>query len=208
MSETMNYSAYSDEKIIKMIKEGNEDIMDFLLNKYKGIVKRKARTMFLVGGDTDDLIQEGMIGLYKAIRDFNEKKEASFFTFANMCIDRQIYTAINASNRKKHRPLNTYVSFSNIQDCDEFSGNGYTEGRTDKVSNPEELYIDKENVMYIQKALEESLSVFEYKVLQMYMDGTGYQEIAEKMDKKPKAIDNALQRIKLKANKIVMVMEG
>lgn len=200
----MDYSEYSDEKIIEMIKGGNENIMDVLLNKYKGVVKRKARTMFLVGGDTDDLIQEGMIGLYKAIRDYNGRKEASFATFANLCIDRQIYTAVNASNRKKHSPLNYYVSFSNVDSDNQYARKAYTEGQTDKICNPEELYIDKENVMYIEKALEEALSTFEYEVLNMYIDGMGYHEIAEKMNKSPKAIDNALQRIKLKVNKIVM----
>lgn len=200
MSNKEDYSVYSDEKIIDMFRNGNEDSIDFLMNKYKGMVKKKARTMFLVGGDTDDLIQEGMIGLYKAVRDYDEKRDTLFCTFASMCIDRQMYNVINASNRKKHVPLNTYVSFYNSGTDKEFSNN--------KISNPEELYIDKENVMYIQKSLEKSLSAFEYEVLKRYINGEGYQEIAEKMDKKPKAIDNALQRIKLKVNKVLMIMEG
>lgn len=200
MSGEKDYSVYSDEKIIDMFRNGNEDSIDFLMNKYKGMVKRKARTMFLVGGDTDDLIQEGMIGLYKAVRDYDEKRDTLFCTFANMCVDRQIYNVINASNRKKHVPLNTYVPFYNSGTDEELSGNS--------ISNPEELYIDKENVMYIQKLLEKSLSTFEYEVVKRYIDGEGYQEIAEKMNKKPKAIDNALQRIKLKVNKILMIMEG
>lgn len=199
---TIDYSALPDEKLILLLREGKGEVTDFLLDKYKGIVKRKARTMFLIGGDTDDLIQEGMIGLYKAIRDFDEDKETSFLTFANLCIDRQIYTAINASNRKKHSPLNSYVSFSKAQE--EGSRNiGYLlNNNSDNLKNPEELYIDKENVMFIERELERSLSEFEYQVLSMYIEGSGYQEIARRMDKKPKAIDNALQRIKNKVNEI------
>lgn len=201
----IDYSALPDEKLILMFREGNGDVTDFLLEKYKGIVKRKARTMFLIGGDTDDLIQEGMIGLYKAIRDFNEDRETSFLTFANLCIDRQIYTAINASNRKKHSPLNTYVSFSKAQE-ESAHNNGYLFNNSDNLKNPEDLYIDKENVMYIEKELTRILSEFEYQVLCMYIEGSGYQEIARKMDKKPKAIDNALQRIKNKVNEITAKM--
>ena len=107
----MDYSVMTDEKLIELSRDGKDEVIDYLLDKYKGLVRRKARTMFLVGGDTDDLIQEGMIGLYKAVRDYDVRKEASFLTFANLCIDRQIYSAINASNRKKHSPLNSYISF-------------------------------------------------------------------------------------------------
>lgn len=204
--ENIDYSTLPDEKLILMLRKGNGEVTDFLLDKYKGIVKRKARTMFLIGGDTDDLIQEGMIGLYKAIHDFDEDKETSFLTFANLCIDRQIYTAINASNRKKHSPLNSYVSFSRAQE-ETSHNNGYLiNNNSDNLKNPEEIYIDKENVMYIEMELERTLSEFEYQVLCMYIEGSGYQEIARKMDKKPKAIDNALQRIKIKVNEIINKM--
>ena len=196
------FRTYPDELLIQMIKDGNNQVMDYVLDKYKNMVKRKARTMFLVGADTDDLIQEGMIGLYKAIRDYNVKKETSFYTFASLCIDRQIYSAINASNRKKHSPLNTYISTS-----------GYGENMTENdfpadynvssYKNPEELIIDKENVIYIEDAIKNCLSTFEYSVLCMYIDGDDYHEIAKKIDKKPKAVDNALQRIKKKVNCIL-----
>lgn len=200
--ETIDYSALSDEKLILLLREGKEEVTDFLLDKYKEIVERKARTMFLIGGDTDDLIQEGMIGLYKAIRDFDENKETSFLTFANLCIDRQIYTAINASNRKKHSPLNTYLSFSKAQE-ESHRNTGYLlNNNSDNLKNPEELYIDMESVRFIERELERSLSEFEYQVLSMYIEGYGYREIARRMDKKPKAIDNALQRIKSKVNEI------
>lgn len=201
--EQVDYSALPDEKLIGMLREGKTDVTDFLLEKYKGIVKYKARTMFLVGGDTDDLIQEGMIGLYKAIRDFDLKKETSFLTFAHMCIDRQIYTAINSSNRKKHSPLNSYVSYSTAQEESGRNPAYLMNHGADNLKNPEDLYIDKENVMYIERALEGRLSAFEYQVLRLYIEGSGYQEIAQKMDKKPKAIDNALQRIKSKVNEIM-----
>lgn len=200
--ETIDYSALSDEKLILLLREGKEEVTDFLLDKYKEIVERKARTMFLIGGDTDDLIQEGMIGLYKAIRDFDENKETSFLTFANLCIDRQIYTAINASNRKKHSPLNTYLSFSKAQEESRRNTGYLLNNNSDNLKNPEELYIDMESVMFIERELERSLSEFEYQVLSMYIEGYGYREIARRMDKKPKAIDNALQRIKSKVNEI------
>ena len=201
------YDEMTDEELIAVFKEGEKEAVDFLMEKYKGIVKRKARTMFLVGGDTDDLIQEGMIGLYKAVRDFDTEKQASFLTFANLCIDRQIYTAINASNRKKHLPLNTYISFL-TEDTEDGEKNEYLiEEPADKLSNPEELYIDKENVEYIERALEQKLSSFEYQVLKMYIDGDDYQKIAIKLDKTSKSIDNALQRIKGKVNNIIMMMK-
>ncbi len=204
MDNKIDYSVLPDEKLLELLREGNEEVTDYLLDKYKGIVKRKARTMFLVGGDTDDLIQEGMIGLYKAVRDYDEKKDASFLTFANICIDRQIYTAINASNRKKHIPLNSYISFSSEDISSGKKEKDFVfDGQAVNLKNPEDLYIDKENVMHIENALEDTLSVFEYEVLKMYIDGDGYQEIAKRMDKKPKAIDNALQRIKVKVNGII-----
>lgn len=203
----IDYSKLPDEKLLTLLVNGDDNVMDYLLDKYKSIVRRKARTMFLVGGDTDDLIQEGMIGLYKAIRDYDTSKENSFLTFANMCIDRQIYTAINASNRKKHGPLNSYVPILQSDDINQGNeeivfGNQFNS----TMNNPEELYIDKENVNYIEKSLEKILSSFELEVIRMYIDGSGYREIAIRMDKKPKAIDNALQRIKSKVNDIIKEM--
>lgn len=195
----MDYSVMTDEKLIELSRDGKDEVMDYLLDKYKGLVRRKARTMFLVGGDTDDLIQEGMIGLYKAVRDYDVRKEASFLTFANLCIDRQIYSAINASNRKKHSPLNSYISFPLLNFLnDNVTNELYMDKQNVNHRNPEDLYIDRENVLHIEHMLEKELSAFEYEVLKMYIDGADYIEIAERMDKKPKSIDNAIQRIKKK----------
>ena len=195
----MDYSVMTDEKLIELSRDGNDEVIDYLLDKYKGLVRRKARTMFLVGGDTDDLIQEGMIGLYKAVRDYDVRKETSFLTFANLCIDRQIYSAINASNRKKHSPLNSYISFPLLNLAnDNVTDELYMDKQNVNHRNPEDLYIDRENVLHIEHTLEKELSAFEYEVLKMYIDGADYIEIAERMDKKPKSIDNAIQRIKKK----------
>lgn len=195
----MDYSVMTDEKLIELSRDGKDEVIDYLLDKYKGLVRRKARTMFLVGGDTDDLIQEGMIGLYKAVRDYDVRKEASFLTFANLCIDRQIYSAINASNRKKHSPLNSYISFPLLNFLnDNVTNELYMDKQNVNHRNPEDLYIDMENVLHIEHMLEKELSAFEYEVLKMYIDGADYIEIAERMDKKPKSIDNAIQRIKKK----------
>ena len=198
------YGHMADEKLIEQLRSGNEEITDFLLDKYKNFVKKRARAMFIIGGDTDDLIQEGMIGLYKAIRDYNPDKESSFFSFADLCVTRQIYSAVSASKRKKHSPLNSYISlYSN-------TGAEYGEVKSiieemhaTKESNPEELFIDKENVNMIEYELERSLSKFEKEVLRLYIEGSSYMEIAEILKKKPKSIDNALQRIKTKVSHLL-----
>lgn len=184
------YNEITDEILIERLRAGESAIADYLMEKYKGLVRKKARAMFLIGGDNDDLIQEGMIGLFKAVRDYQPGREASFLSFANMCIDRQIYTAIKSSNRQKHQPLNTYVSLSsgeaeeNLRDsCVEYD-------------NPEAILIDRENVAALEKEMQKSLSPLENKVLQLYLDGNGYMDIAEILGKTPKSIDNALQRIR------------
>ena len=196
------YQNLSDEELIQRLRAGDAGIMDYVLGKYKPLVRKKANAMFLIGGDTDDLIQEGLIGLFKAIRDFRQEKEASFYHFAEICITRQIYSAVEASNRKKHAPLNTYVSF--------YSETG-EEGQplsevliSENSDNPEERMIERENVEQFLEQIRENLSKMECKVLDDYLSGLNYQQIAEKMGKQPKAIDNALQRIK---NKIRVAKE-
>lgn len=190
--------AYSDEELILLLRDkGQKEIMDYLMDKYKGLVRQKAKVMFLIGGDTDDLIQEGMIGLFKAIRDYRTDRESSFYHFAEICISRQMYTAVEASNRKKHAPLNSYISLS------EPGGEGVGENFPELLeslseSNPEQMMIDKENVEQIKKRIETELSDMEKEVLAYYMQGMNYTQIAEVMDKPPKSIDNALQRIKNK----------
>lgn len=197
------YGRMPDEKLIELLRKGNKEIVDYLLEKYKNLVKSKARAMFLIGGDTDDLIQEGMIGLYKAIRDFNPEKETSFVSFANMCISRQIYTAVNASKRKKHSPLNGYISFYDNGASENIHSHSLLEGISEVKTNPEDILIDRENVYHIEEVLEKNLSRFEREVVRLYIEGNNYHEIAERMDKKPKSIDNALQRIKNKMNAVL-----
>ena len=159
--------------------------------------------MYLAGGDNDDLIQEGMIGLYKAVRDYKEERDASFFTFASMCINRQMITAVTASNRKKNIPLNSYVSFDSPVSGEEDSDMKLADVLPpSNEQNPEKLFIDKEFANDLQKKVMASLSSFEKEVLKYYMDGKDYIEISEKMNKTPKSIDNALQRIRNKVDKI------
>lgn len=190
------YSCMTDEELIEQLRAGDKGIMDYILNKYKPLVLGKANVMYLIGGDTDDLIQEGMIGLFKAIRDFRSDRESTFFHFAEICITRQLYSAVEASNRKKHVPLNTYVSF--------YSQTG-EEGKslaetlpTDDMDNPEQMIIHQENLRTFWEQLKGRLSKMERQVLDEYLKGLNYRQIAEKLEKSPKAIDNALSRIKSK----------
>ncbi len=190
------YQNQKDEKLIQQIHLGDEQIIDYILNKYKPLVRKKANTMYLIGGETEDLIQEGMIGLFKAIRDYNEEKESSFYHFAELCINRQIYTVVEAYNRKKHAPLNTYVSlYSGTNEDGVVLADALTTGTAE---NPEEIMIEQENVALFLEKLKERLSKMEGQVLDYYLSGLNYQQIAEEMGKTPKSIDNALQRIKVK----------
>lgn len=190
------YDEYTDEQLIQMLRnQDGDEIMDHLLEKYKPLVRKKTNALFLIGGETQDLIQEGMIGLFKAIRDFREDKDSSFYHFAEICIDRQLSSALQASNRKKHQPLNSYVSLS-MEPQEEGQNiekllRGYTE-------NPEETFIKQEAMTEFQKNLWNKLSKMEQRVLQMQMEGCSYTQIAERMDKTPKSIDNAVQRIRQK----------
>lgn len=188
------YQKLADEELIQKLREGDERIMDYILEKYKPLVLRKANAMFLIGGDTDDLIQEGMIGLFKAIRDYRSDRETSFFHFAELCINRQLYSVVEASNRKKHVPLNTYVSFYS-QTTEE--GKSLAETLlTDQMDDPEQLVIEQENFTAFWEQLREQLSALERQVLDAYLEGKNYRQIAEEFGKSPKTIDNALSRIK------------
>lgn len=184
------YDNISDEELIARLRKGENGIADYLLEKYKGLVRQKARAMYLIGGDTDDLSQEGMIGLFKAVRDYQPDREASFVTFARMCIDRQLYSAVQNSNRQKHIPLNYYVSLS--QEDEE-------EPVMDQwVANPESIIIGKESARDLQDKICGSLSPMENKVLEYFLSGRTYAQIGEAMGKSPKSIDNALKRIRVK----------
>lgn len=189
------YQELSDEQLIETLRAGDDNIMDYILTKYKPMVLGKANAMYLIGGDTDDLIQEGMIGLFKAIRDYRKDKEASFFHFAELCVNRQIYSAVEASNRKKHVPLNTYVSFY-AQSSEE--GKSLAETLPDVTENPEQRIIAQESMQLFWDDVKSRLSAMECEVLDAYLSGLNYRQIAEKMGKSPKAIDNALSRIKSK----------
>lgn len=200
------YDKLSDEEIILWIRQGENSGVDYLMEKYKNLVRKKARALYLIGGDSDDLIQEGMIGLYKAIRDYQKEKESSFLGFANLCIERQLYNAIKGANRLKNSPLNTYVSLDVPVGGDgrteEF---GQTLGETLEkagICNPEDILIDRERVGKIEAYIQEHLSKFEQNVVNLYIEGMNYQQIAERLERSPKSIDNALQRIKKKLGEL------
>lgn len=190
------YRNLSDEQLIERLRDGDDKIMDYILGKYKPLVLGKANAMYLIGGDTDDLIQEGMIGLFKAIRDYRADRESSFFHFAELCITRQLYSAVEASNRKKHAPLNSYVSLYSKTDEE---GKSLAETLpTDGMDDPEEMVIEQENIELFWENVRKRLSPLERKVLDAYLTGLNYRQIAEQLGKSPKAIDNALSRIKSK----------
>ncbi len=207
MGAVIKYDTMTDEEIVDRIQSGDQPAIDYLMEKYKYLVRSKAKALFLIGGDRDDLIQEGMIGLYKAIRDYQPDKDNSFFNFADLCVSRQIYSAIKASNRKKNIPLNTYISLY----APVYGENGDMEDKESLVdiihqkyiSNPEELVIDKENTSMIEYELVRRLSDLEKQVLGLYMQDLKYMQIAEVLGREPKTIDNALTRIKTKLNQVL-----
>ncbi|MGN0342510.1 MAG: RNA polymerase sporulation sigma factor SigH [Roseburia sp.] len=192
-----SYGDKSDEELIAEYRAGNDSIMDYLMEKYKNLVRKKVSTLFLIGGDKDDLIQEGMIGLFKAVRDYSADKDSSFFYFADLCIARQIYTAIEASNRKKHAPLNSYVPLYEENENAGELGNGCGQ-QPEMETNPEDLVIDRENVEDFHQRVREKLSDMEREVLTYQLQGYSYVQIAEIMERDPKSVDNALQRIRKK----------
>lgn len=189
-----------DEEIIKEIREGNKAKIDFLLEKYKPLVRAKAKTMYLLGGDKDDLVQEGMIGLFQAIRDFEPEKESSFAGFATLCVSRQIYSAVQKDQRQKNIPLNSYISLYS-EASPEGGGTLLEELRPITDENPESLFIAKEDVENIKKAMETALSRMEQEVVTLKMSGTDTQTISKLMDKSPKQIENAFHRGKDKLKK-------
>lgn len=196
-----DFSAMEDEKVIESARSGNSEALDFILNKYKPLVKSKSRAYFLIGADNEDIIQEGMIGLYKAVRDFNPEKHASFRAFADLCVNRQIITAIKAATRQKHQPLNNYVSL-NKPAYDDDSQETYMDSiKGAENTNPETMFIGREARAGIEKHLEKNLSSFENTVLSLYLDGKSYSEISKITQKSEKSIDNALQRVKKKLEK-------
>lgn len=196
----MYYSNLSDDEIIKLISEKDDEAMDYLVYKYGGMVKREIRTMYLIGAEMEDLFQEGMIGLFKAIRDYEAGKGCSFSTFATICIRRQIQTAITSSNRKKHSPLNSYIS---IYSEDDESGNSFERDLNieSDLANPEHMIIAREQQNALLEDIRKKLSRFENEVLQYYLEGLSYADIATRLDKTEKSINNALQRIRNKLSR-------
>jgi RNA polymerase sporulation-specific sigma factor len=183
------YENLTDEELMERHRAGETEVAEYLLEKYKPLVKRQARTLYLIGGENDDLIQEGMIGLFKAIR-YYRREEGSFFTFAELCITRQMYTAVQASGRKKHEPLNAYVSLD-----EKLQAPG--------PQNPEELVIDQENLEDRYDEIHRKLSSLERLVLELYLEGKTYEQIAAVIGKNEKAVDNTIQRMKKKLKKSV-----
>ncbi len=197
------YGQYSDEELIVRLRDGESGVTEYLMNKYKNLVRSKAKSMYILGADSEDLIQEGMIGLFKALRDYDSGRDASFLTFADLCVSRQMYTAVQTSRRQKHMPLNTYISLYG-------NGNVDSEGEQEELvnalaahmgQNPEEVLIDRENVAQLEQAIEQGLSGFEKQVLDLYLTGMRYQQIAKVLGRDEKSTDNALQRIKSKLKK-------
>ena len=201
------YAYIPDEDLVNMVRDGESGALEYLIHKYKNFVRAKARSYFLIGADREDIVQEGMIGLYKAIRDFRGDKLSSFKAFAELCITRQIITAIKTATRQKHIPLNSYVSLDKpIYDEDS--------DRTlldvicgHRVTDPEQLIINQEKFDDIEDKMARILSDLERQVLALYLDGRSYQEIAEDLDRHVKSIDNALQRVKRKLEKYLEIRE-
>lgn len=196
--EQMKLEHLTDEEIADMAKYGNIEALEYLINKYKNFVRAKARTYFLIGADREDIIQEGMIGLYKAIRDYRCDRQASFRAFAEICVTRQIITAIKTATRQKHIPLNSYISLNKPvfdEESERTLGEVVT---TDKASNPEDLFINQENLLDIESTMHRILSPLEQEVVALYLEGKSYVEIAQQLNRHVKSVDNALQRVKRK----------
>jgi len=199
--KAVDYDEMLDEEIVELALNGDSYALEYLLNKYKNFVRAKARSYFLIGADREDIVQEGMIGLYKAIRDYRPNKLSSFKAFAELCVTRQIITAIKTATRQKHIPLNSYISL-NKPIYDEESDRTLMDVISGvRVTDPEELIIRQEEFSDIENVIEELLSDLEWEVLTSYLQGKTYQEIAAELDRHVKSIDNALQRVKRKVER-------
>ena len=198
------YEQCSDEELIVRLRDGESAITDYIMEKYKNLVRSKAKSMYILGAD-----QEGMIGLFKAVRDYDTGRDASFFTFADLCVSRQMYTAIQAAGRQKHAPLNTYISlYASAFESDSLDKGEEGELIDSVISqserNPEEVLIDRENVELLERTIDKELSSFEKQVLDLYLTGMKYSQIAKVLGRDDKSTDNALQRIKTKLKKAIL----
>ncbi len=199
----LNYEDLTDEAVAELARGFDGDALEFLLNKYKNFVRAKARSYFLIGADREDIVQEGMIGLYKAVRDFRASKLTSFRAFAELCITRQIITAIKTATRQKHRPLNSYVSLNKPAYDEESDRMLIDVISCSKISNPEDIIIGREDFTTIESKMGKLLSPLEMQVLRKYIEGKSYFEVAEELDRSVKSVDNALQRVKNKLEKLI-----
>ncbi len=202
----INYDTASDEELIIALRDGDGKIIDFIIEKYKELVRMKAGSMFILGADKEDLIQEGMIGLYNAVRDYDPGRDASFHTFADLCVSRQIYKAVEAQNRKKHAPLNSYVSIyeDEADNADHEENASIAEMILASAGmSPEDVVIDNEQTQHLEQEIYDSLSEFERKVLNLRLTGLDYTDIARILGRDAKSTDNALSRIKVKVRKIL-----
>jgi len=197
----ITYAEVPDEETVELAQQGEQFAVEFLVDKYKNFVRAKARSYFLIGADREDIIQEGMIGLFKAIRDYRVDKLTSFRAFAELCITRQIITAIKTATRQKHIPLNSYVSLNKPIYDEESDRTLMDIITTHRITNPEEIIISREEFIFIEKKMGEILSSLEWKVLMSYLEGKSYQEISVDLKRHVKSIDNALQRVKRKLEK-------
>lgn len=202
-----NLELLDDDTIIRLIHQGNSRGLDFLIHKYKNFVRAKARTYFLIGADKEDIVQEGMIGLYKAIRDFDSDKLSSFKAFAELCITRQIITAVKTSTRQKHIPLNSYVSLDKPVYDEESDRTLFDIIAGSKAIDPQELLVNREKFADMESKLSELLSELEKKSLHLYLDGRTYEEISIELKRHVKSIDNALQRVKRKFEQLIESQE-
>ena len=192
------YKQMTDDELVELVHQGDMEAQETLIKRYKNFVLAKSRSYFLVGADREDIVQEGMIGLYKAVRDYKIERLASFRAFAELCITRQIITAIKAATRQKHQPLNTYISLNKPIYDEESDRTLLDVLKGGKLSNPEALFISNETYDLIESEISSMLSDLEFDVLQEYLDGKSYQNIAKALDKHVKSVDNALQRVKRK----------
>ena len=199
----VEYKLIRDEDIVELVRSGDILALDYLLSKYRNFVKAKSSTYFLVGGDRDDIIQEGMIGLFKAIRDYDKNRPSSFISFVELCIKRQIITAIKAANRKKHIPLNSYISLNKplYEEADRILMD-IMEGA--KVLDPMEIFIIEEEIKKMESRMDSMLSDLEFEVIQQYLQGKSYEEISLEINRDTKCIDNAIQRVKKKLARYII----
>lgn len=206
--EQIDYTTMTDEAIAELARNFDGDALEYLLNKYKNFVRAKARSYFLIGADREDIVQEGMIGLYKAVRDFRPTRLTSFRAFAELCVTRQIITAIKTATRQKHRPLNSYVSLSKPAYDEESDRTMMDVISSSKISNPEEIIIGREDFSSIETKMSKILSPLEMQVLRKYIEGKSYFEVADELNRSVKSVDNALQRVKNKLEKLISSEHG